>query len=452
MKVNCSHTKLLPLSALVENPRNPNSHPSNQVELLAKILQYQGWRQPIVVSDRSGFIVKGHGRLQAAKLAGFSEAPVDFQSYESEAQEWADLIADNRIAELSEFDAGELKDLIAELDTGELDLELTGFTEGELASLVSEIHQGDMDEEVETLAARFGAPPFTVLDSKQGWWQERKRWWISHGIRSEVGRGENLLKYSETVLRGGKPPPPIGKISGDSFSGGDVFNTESFNGTSVFDPVVAELAYLWFCPSKGKVLDPFAGGSVRGIVAGKMGLTYQGVELREEQVAANEKQADEIPTSKRPSWVCGDSRELGKLTGKGKVDLVFSCPPYGNLEKYSKDERDLSNMTQADFLKAYREIITEALGKLKANRFAVFMVGDYRGKDGYPQNFVSETIDAFSAAGGRLYNSAIYLQMIGSLPLRVRKIFQGGRKLGKAHQNLLVFLQGRPKENKGRVR
>ena len=125
------------------NPRNPNTHTEDQLERLAKVLQWQGWRNPIVVSKESGFIVAGHGRLQAAQIAGFTQVPVTIQSFESPAQEHAHLIADNRLAELSEWDAPKLKDLIAEIDTGEIDLEHTGYSEREVGSLMSQVFQGD---------------------------------------------------------------------------------------------------------------------------------------------------------------------------------------------------------------------------------------------------------------------------------------------------------------------
>lgn len=144
--VYCSHDELLPLEKIIPNPKNPNTHPENQIKLLAEIIKAQGWRQPITVSTRSGFIVKGHGRLAAAKLAGIPVAPVDHQNYASEAEEYADLMADNRLAELSEMDNTMLADLLSEIDTGEFPLELSGYTEEDLEGILDAI-AGDDDAE-----------------------------------------------------------------------------------------------------------------------------------------------------------------------------------------------------------------------------------------------------------------------------------------------------------------
>ena len=136
--IHCAHTEVWPLDRLKANPRNPNKHPAGQIALLAKIISTGGWRAPIVVSKRSGLVVKGHGRLEAAKLAGLTSAPVDVQDYADEAAEMADMIADNRLAELAEMDLPSLKDLLQELDTGALDMELAGFDEDALARLMSQ--------------------------------------------------------------------------------------------------------------------------------------------------------------------------------------------------------------------------------------------------------------------------------------------------------------------------
>ncbi len=150
IQVYCAHTEIADTESLIENPRNPNRHSDEQLRLLAKIIEHQGWRNPITVSNRSGFIVRGHGRLRAAKLLGVSQVPIDRQDYANEAEEWADLIADNRLSELSYIDNPTLKDLLEELDTGALDMELTGFTEMEMERLMSQFHvpkQAEIPEE-----------------------------------------------------------------------------------------------------------------------------------------------------------------------------------------------------------------------------------------------------------------------------------------------------------------
>lgn len=147
--VFCAHDAIVDVTKLVPNPKNPNQHPDNQIQLLGRIIRQAGWRQPITVSKRSGFIVKCHGRLAAALLEGMKEAPVDYQNYTTEAEEYADLVADNRIAELAETDNKLLADIFAEIDTGEIPMELTGYTEDEVEGLVtalSEALHNDLNE------------------------------------------------------------------------------------------------------------------------------------------------------------------------------------------------------------------------------------------------------------------------------------------------------------------
>lgn len=127
MQFNCSYTDLVELHKLVPNPRNTNVHPKEQINLLAKIIDYQGQRVPIVVSKRSGFMTKGHARLLALKKLKWEKAAVDMQDYESEAQEYADLEADNRIAELSHRDEDKFKTNLSEIYNDNFDLQLFGI-------------------------------------------------------------------------------------------------------------------------------------------------------------------------------------------------------------------------------------------------------------------------------------------------------------------------------------
>jgi len=227
----------------------------------------------------------------------------------------------------------------------------------------------------------------------------------------------------------------------------------TITGTSIFDPVLCEMVYRWFCPQGGFILDPFAGGSVRGIVASKMGRYYTGIDLSEQQVEANRVQGAEICTAGEeiepmPEWIVGDSRNIDKITKDyGEADLVFSCPPYGDLEVYSDDPNDLSRLSWEKFMTDYALIIRRAVSRLKMNRFACFVVGDFRDtKTGIYRNFPGYTVAAFQEAGAGLYNEAILVTAIGSLPVRIHKMFQGSRKLGKTHQQVYVFVKGDPVE------
>jgi hypothetical protein len=133
--IYCSHNAVVPLSDLKENPKNPNKHPESQIELLAKIIKAQGWRNPIVVSTRSGYITKGHARLMAAKKLGLATVPIDKQWYSSDEAEMEDMLADNRISELSDLSIPEVKDLIAELEKAGADMDLTGYDKAALEIL-----------------------------------------------------------------------------------------------------------------------------------------------------------------------------------------------------------------------------------------------------------------------------------------------------------------------------
>jgi hypothetical protein len=423
------------------------------------------------------------------------------------------------------------------------------------------------------------------------------------------------------------------------------------SGTSIFDPVICELTYRWFCPDGGSILDPFAGGSVRGIVASVLGRSYTGIDLRHDQIAANAAQwsvirdkelepdsvevkvsaassrlpfngcepdyirnvckagcefsstreegilvtihpseeprikalggkvenglllpvlgdtprgvrnrcsfqeangsglctlhftpdkpfgciaspftlnsngtlivrhryislkcyndgrklpayvafrasldlifgreeshricahleagggdltarmpavnyhklidndeikhgelsGDSVPPQQSdrppPRWLVGDARDVAMLA-PGGYDLVFSCPPYADLERYSDNPRDLSTMDYPAFLDAYRAIIAACVGMLRPDRFAVFVVGDIRDKKGFYRNFPGDTVAAFEDAGATLYNEAVLITAVGSLPIRVGKQFSSYRKLGKTHQNVLCFFKGDPR-------
>lgn len=125
MKIDCSYDKIVDIATLTEHPKNNNRHTPEQIERLAKIIDYQGMRSPIIVSKKSGFITKGHCRLMALNKLGWSQVPVNYQNYETDAQEYADMTADNEIARWSQLDLQAVH-----LDTKEFliaDIELLGL-------------------------------------------------------------------------------------------------------------------------------------------------------------------------------------------------------------------------------------------------------------------------------------------------------------------------------------
>lgn len=270
----------------------------------------------------------------------------------------------------------------------------------------------------------FGENPFSILDAKSGSWQARKRKWLNLGIKSEVGRDATTWSMKDWADRKGQE----GTLKGNKLP----------SDTSIFDPVLCELMYRWFCPDGGKILDPFAGGSVRGIVANYLGYKYTGIDIRQEQVDSNRLQALEIlDADNQPEWIVGDSNIVLDSIGGG-YDMVFSCPPYADLEVYSDLDGDISNMGYDDFLRAYASIIAKACDKLKSGGYAIFVVGEVRDKKGYYYGFVPDTYQCFKNAGLRLYNEAILSISLASAALRAAGNMKN-KKLVKVHQNILIF-------------
>ena len=184
---------------------------------------------------------------------------------------------------------------------------------------------------------------------------------------------------------------------------------------------------------------------MRGIVASKLGRRYFGCELRAEQVEANRDQSARICEEPLPVWHCGDSRDIVSHAAGVEADFLFSCPPYADLEVYSDDPKDLSTLAYEDFREAYFQIVAESAKLLKNDRFACFVIGEVRGKNGNYYGFVPDTIEAFRRAGMAFYNEAILVTSVGSLPIRAGRQFDAARKFGKTHQNVLVFIKGNAK-------
>jgi DNA modification methylase len=212
----------------------------------------------------------------------------------------------------------------------------------------------------------------------------------------------------------------------------------TMSDVSIFDPALCEVLYNWFCVDGKEILDPFAGGSVRGIVANYLGFKYTGIDIRQEQIDSNREQAiDILDVVNQPNWFVGDSNEV--LSGFNKeFDFVFSCPPYADLEVYSDLKGDISNMPYINFMKAYEEIIAKSCNLLKSGGYACFVVGEVRDKKGNYIGFVPDTINAFRKCGMNFYNEAILLNSVGTASMRANGNMKS-QKLVKIHQNVLIF-------------
>lgn len=691
--------------SLLANPANWRTHPDFQAKALEGILEQVGWVQNVIVNQRTGHLVDGHLRVELALKRSEPEIPVVYVDL-SDDEESLILATLDPISGLAGADDDLLTDLLDRVEADNAAVKA-------LLEQLDPRSNGDTTpaEARESLASRFLVPPFSILDGRSGQWQDRKRAWLALGLRSEQGRKDNLA-YSTSS----QPPAVLDRKREIERRDGQTYSWKEFAdkypeeiaiiGTSVFDPVVCELAYRWFAPEGGRVLDPFAGGSVRGTVAGMLGYAYTGIDLRAEQVRANRLQwltigvhggigsrterpdyqpdltpveqhgdawakrddlytvggvsggkvrtcwtlsegaaglttagsraspqvnivahiakrrgipcrvhtpsgdlspevqaaatagadvvqhkagynnviiararedADlrnwtEIPfgmecpeaveatagqtanippetqrivmpvgsgmslagvltglaernlqipvlgvvvgadPSKRldkyapagwrdmvtlvpsgsdyhepaqdtewrgivldphyeakaapfvqpgdlfwivgirqtalppdpgtaviPNWIHGDSTVVLDAVPDESHDLVFSCPPYADLEQYSDDPNDLSNMDYDQFVDAYRAIIGKAARKLRPNRFAVWVVGEVRDPRGNYRDFVGDTVQAFEDAGLRYYNEALLLTPLGSLAMRAANYFVTSRKLAKGHQNVLVF-------------
>lgn len=377
------------------------------------------------------------------------------------------------------------------------------------------------------LQKRFGVVPFSVLDARQGYWQNRKREWVELGIKGEEGRAdipsannicseqwgrgaatEDATEWGAQQTGPNSPYRTHGykKDAGKCFGSGrpgdlqtefkerNVAEEKGFGfaaaenaaldektqralgvyaatngavqeraggvaGTSVFDPVLCEMIYKWFAKPGGRILDPFAGESTKGIVASFLGYQYTGVELRQGQVDTNNAQAllvqekvrqrtgEEIPL---PTWVQGDSSQLTDVLDEHEpfadgYDFIWTSPPYFDLEIYSKSEKDGSAFeTYPKFMAWYKDIFGQAVARLKPNRFVAVKVGEIRddSASGFYRNFEADNIRVFEELGLHHYNRIVLVTAVGSLPVRIGSQFPKYRKVGNTHQMIYIFWKG----------
>ncbi len=286
------------------------------------------------------------------------------------------------------------------------------------------------------LSDRYIVPPFSILNTITQNWQKRKDVWEKMGINSVQGRN---------VKRNNANPVNTFSARGEK--------AKEAERTSTFDPLLAEILCKWFSNQRDVVLDPFAGGSVRGIVCAALDRDYLGIDLSATQVAENYEQLVDVETryelDGHAQWVCEDSEAYLKEAAYSFIaDMILTCPPYYNLEKYSENPQDLSNLpTYRAFIDKYAQILRYSAIILADNRFFVIVVSEVRNPiTGEDYGLVPDTIRILKECGLHYYNEIILENNIGSLPIRAPKYFDQSRKIGRHHQNILVFYKGNPKK------
>lgn len=411
--------KEIKITELVPYENNPRIN-DNAVEAVANSIREFGFKVPVVI-DKDKVIVAGHTRIKAAEMLGMEKVPCIVADDLTPDQIKAFRLVDNKTSELATWDFEKLETELNEL-ADEFDMQQFGFDE-------LDFEEGSQDntqtKDVGGLVEKFIVPPFSVLDTRQGYWTDRKRLW--RNIIKDDGSSRGDAKLMD--------------IKRENFEGYD-----TFADVSLLDPVLCEIIMKWFFPKQGKTAyDCFAGDTVFGFVSASCGAKFTGIELREEQVNFNRDQVSRCNLTAQ--YICDDGRNINKHIKDDTQDLFFSCPPYFDLEVYSDKPNDASNQeTYEDFYAIIEEAFTNAAKCLKNNRFAVIVVGDVRNrKTGEYYGFVDDIKETFKRNGFILYNEIILLNPVGSAAMRAARYMES-RKVAKIHQNVLVFYKGDTKE------
>ena len=404
--IEIQYKKLADIKPYEKNPRKND----DAVEYVMNSIREFGFKVPIVI-DREGVIVAGHTRYKAAKKLRMKETPRIIADDLSDEQIKAFRLADNKVAEKAEWDFELLNDELENI----LNFDMTDFGfELEPENFAYDIPNSEKGN----LRDAFLIPPFSVFDTKQGYWQERKRAWRDIILDDGSARGDAEIIATNM--------------------------SKKFADVSLLDPVLSEIIVKYFMPDEKygvNCFDVFAGDTVFGYVASTLKKKFTGIELREEQAKFNNNRISEIDAAS--IYICDDGRNVRKHIQDASQDLLFSCPPYFDLEVYSDNENDASNQKSfEEFYQILDKAFSEAIRCLKEDRFAAIVVGDVRDKkDGHYYDFMGRVKETFRREGMLLYNEAILLDSIGTAAIRAAKCMHT-RKLVKVHQNVLVFYKG----------
>lgn len=268
----------------------------------------------------------------------------------------------------------------------------------------------------------FIVPPFSVLNVGSDVWQSRKKIWMNRIKDTAQARSNVLRNYTQGGI-------DFMNIKGDT--------------TSILDPVLCEILLHWFSEEGHNAFDPFAGDTVFGFCSAYKGRPFKGIELREEQVLQNQTIID--ANGLDATYILDDALNIKKHIKKESMDFMFSCPPYADLEVYSDKENDLSNMDYDVFFDVIKQVYNDCFDCLKKERFSVITIGEVRHKDtGCYIGLVPKIIQIMCDAGFHYYNEIILNTPVGNLMMRAGRYMNQNRKVGKQHQNILVFYKGNP--------
>nr|DAS93067.1 MAG TPA: Putative modification methylase [Caudoviricetes sp.] len=483
-------TEIVKLSQIQVNGANPRTISNekfdkliNSILVLPKMLELR----PIVVDDT--FAALG-GNMRRRALTAIESMSVDelaqrlsgLRDYqkktEAEKQQLVEYWGKWKetptapVIKASELSEDERKEFIIKDNVGygswDMDMLANEWDSQDLDDWGLDVWQDNSDGEGESstsdsspanasLNDRFVVPPFSILDTRKGYWQARKKMWRE--LIGDMGESRNdtliqspEIKYKDLYQRTRKHREELGLSFKDyleKYVPDDVKEREAGKvlsaGVSLLDPVMAELVCRWFGLESCKSFDCFAGDSVFGYVSAHLGNEFVGIELRPEQAQLNNERTEGMAAR----YICDDGQNVAKHINADSQDLLFSCPPYFDLEHYSDLENDASNQkSYNDFIQILHNAFTAAIGCLKENRFAVIVVGDVRDKStGFYYDFCGDIKRIFKDGGMSLYNEIILIETGASTALRASRYMES-RKVAKMHQNILVFYKGKTKDIK----
>lgn len=398
---------------------NAKIHTAEQIEQIKKSILEFGFNDPVAVWHDNE-IIEGHGRLLAVmEMDEFTEVPIIRLDNLTDEERKAYMLVHNKLTMNTDFDS----DLL-DIELGDiLDIDMSEFGFEMDDNIIA-----DTEYPQQRLADKFIIPPFDIFDAKQADWLSRKRAW-------------NALIQDKAQARQAKAFNTKEMNDKSKYKGNGVMP----NDTSILDPVLAEIICTWFTPHSGcNLYDCFAGDTAFGYVSGYLGHNFTGIELRQEQCDFNQRAVDGMTAR----YICDDGRNVRNHIADKTQDLLFSCPPYYDLEVYSDLENDASNQeTYEDFYQILDDAFTNAIKCLKDDRFAVIVVGDIRDKNGAYYNFPNDIINTFKRNGMILYNNIKLLTPFGNAQIRASRNMRS-RKTVHIYQDVLVFYKGNPKSIK----